>query len=69
VLHPGGRKILASLAEALAIERPQMQPSWDVLREHGNVSSAAVLFVLDRWLRRTAPRRKLTACWGHSAPA
>jgi alkylresorcinol/alkylpyrone synthase len=55
VLHPGGRRILAALAEALAIEQQQMQPSWDVLREHGNVSSAAVLFVLDRWLRRHRP--------------
>jgi alkylresorcinol/alkylpyrone synthase len=55
VLHPGGRRILAALAETLAIDQRQMQPSWDVLREHGNISSAAVLFVLDRWLRRHRP--------------
>jgi alkylresorcinol/alkylpyrone synthase len=55
VLHPGGRRILSALAEALQIERAHMQPSWDVLRDSGNVSSAAVLFVLDRWLRRQRP--------------
>ena len=55
VLHPGGRKILAALESALQIARPQMQPSWDILRDNGNVSSAAVLFVLDRWLRRHRP--------------
>jgi alkylresorcinol/alkylpyrone synthase len=27
------------------------QPSWHVLRECGNQSSASVLFVLDEWLR------------------
>jgi alkylresorcinol/alkylpyrone synthase len=55
VLHPGGRRILCALEEALAIERRFLQPSWDVLRDHGNVSSAAVLFVLDRWLRGPRP--------------
>jgi alkylresorcinol/alkylpyrone synthase len=56
VLHPGGRRILHALEEALGIDRPSMQPSWDVLRDHGNVSSAAILFVLDRWLRTRRPR-------------
>jgi alkylresorcinol/alkylpyrone synthase len=56
VLHPGGRRILHAIEEALGIEGPSTQPSWDVLRDHGNVSSAAVLFVLDRWLREQRPR-------------
>lgn len=55
VMHPGGRRILNALEEALSIERAAVQPSWDVLRDHGNVSSAAVLFVLDRWLKRHRP--------------
>lgn len=55
VLHPGGRRILAALEDALTIPRPQVQPSWDVLRDHGNVSSAAVLFVLDRWMKHHRP--------------
>jgi alkylresorcinol/alkylpyrone synthase len=55
LLHPGGRRILAALEEALAIDRRQLQPSWDELRDHGNTSSAAILFVLDRWLRWHRP--------------
>lgn len=55
VLHPGGRRILSALEKALAIDRAHVQPSWDVLRDTGNVSSAAVLFVLDRWLRDQRP--------------
>jgi alkylresorcinol/alkylpyrone synthase len=57
LLHPGGRRILSGLAEALSIEPAQMQPSWDVLRDHGNVSSAAIYFVLDRWMRGATPAR------------
>jgi len=34
----------------------QTQPSWDVLREYGNLSSAAVLFVLERWMKQHRPR-------------
>jgi alkylresorcinol/alkylpyrone synthase len=68
VLHPGGRKILSALAAALQIDRAQMQPSWDVLRENGNVSSAAVLFVLDRWMRRQRPPAQAHGLLGAFGP-
>ena len=57
VLHPGGRKLLAAIEEELALPRDRTQPSWDVLGEYGNLSSASVLFVLHDWLtkRRPAP--------------
>jgi alkylresorcinol/alkylpyrone synthase len=48
-LHPGGKKILDYLEGELELERTAVQPSWDVLREFGNLSSATILFVLDRW--------------------
>jgi alkylresorcinol/alkylpyrone synthase len=31
------------------------EPSWQVLRDYGNLSSATVLFVLDEVLRRRSP--------------
>jgi alkylresorcinol/alkylpyrone synthase len=57
VLHPGGRKLLLSIEEELGLPRQRTQPSWDVLRDYGNLSSASVLFVLHEWLtkRRMAP--------------
>lgn len=55
VLHPGGRKILAFIEEELRLTRDDTQPSWDVLRDHGNQSSASVLFVLHEWLTRRHP--------------
>jgi len=55
VLHPGGRKILGFVEEELGLTRADTQPSWDVLRDYGNQSSASVLFVLQEWLTRRRP--------------
>ena len=44
------------------------QPSWDVLRDHGNVSSAAILFVLDRWLKNHPPSRGAPGLLGAFGP-
>ncbi len=49
IIHAGGKKILGSVEEALGLRREQTKPSWDVLRDYGNQSSASVLFVLERW--------------------
>lgn len=55
ILHPGGQKLLAFVQEELGLSAEQTQPSWDVLREYGNLSSASVLFVLERWLSKHGP--------------
>jgi alkylresorcinol/alkylpyrone synthase len=52
MLHPGGKKILEYLEAELGIEREKTGPSWDVLRDYGNLSSATLLFVLCEWLTR-----------------
>jgi alkylresorcinol/alkylpyrone synthase len=49
VLHPGGRKLLEASEQALGISREKTQPAWDLLRNYGNLSSASVLFLLDRF--------------------
>jgi predicted naringenin-chalcone synthase len=54
VLHPGGRRILEDLETDLGLAG-LTEPSWNVLRDYGNLSSATVLFVLDEVMRRTAP--------------
>jgi predicted naringenin-chalcone synthase len=54
VLHPGGRRILEDLDADLGLTG-LTEPSWDVLRRYGNLSSATVLFVLDEVLRRQSP--------------
>jgi alkylresorcinol/alkylpyrone synthase len=56
VLHPGGQKLLRYMEEELGLSPWQTQPSWDVLRDYGNLSSASVLFVLHEWLARDEMR-------------
>jgi alkylresorcinol/alkylpyrone synthase len=55
VLHPGGRKILAFIEEELGLRRDDTEPSWEILRDFGNQSSASVLFVLHEWLTKRQP--------------
>lgn len=45
-IHPGGSKILKACEAALTISERDNRYSYDVLRQHGNMSSATVLFVL-----------------------
>ncbi len=52
ILHPGGQKLLVYIEEELGLSRAQTQPSWDVLKNYGNQSSASVLFVLHEWITK-----------------
>jgi predicted naringenin-chalcone synthase len=47
-VHPGGRAILDKVETGLALEPALLASSRDVLRERGNMSSATILFVLER---------------------
>ena len=49
-IHPGGRSILDKIQQSLGLSDAQLHPSREVLRTHGNMSSATVLFVLERLL-------------------
>jgi alkylresorcinol/alkylpyrone synthase len=53
-VHPGGRRILEVAQERLGLPDATMAPSYDVLRDYGNCSSATVLLVLEH-LRQTQP--------------
>ena len=47
-IHPGGRKIVEVVGEVLGLPEQALAPSYDVLRDIGNCSSATVLLVLER---------------------
>ncbi|GEK79805.1 type III polyketide synthase [Agrococcus baldri] len=53
-IHPGGRSILDKVESTLALTEAQLAPARETLRDYGNMSSATVLFVLDRILRDPA---------------
>jgi alkylresorcinol/alkylpyrone synthase len=50
VVHPGGMKVLEAYEEALGLEPGSLDLPREILREYGNMSSASVLFVLERFL-------------------
>ncbi len=56
-VHPGGPRIVEVVGEQLGLTEADLAASYDVLRDHGNCSSATVLLVLDRLRRRRALRR------------
>ena len=53
--HPGGVKVLEAYEKAYGIDREVLSRSRDVLRCYGNMSSATVLFVIERFLEGGAP--------------
>ena len=55
VLHSAGRRVLDRARELLELTDAQMAHPRAVLREHGNMSSATILFVLERLLRLERP--------------
>jgi alkylresorcinol/alkylpyrone synthase len=52
ILHPGGARLLGNVEVALGLTKCQTQPSWDVLSNVGNLSSATILFILQEWLEK-----------------
>ena len=50
VAHPGGKKVLEAYEKTLNIDFQQTQISRDVLKQHGNMSSPTVLYVLEQFM-------------------
>ncbi|MFC7553224.1 type III polyketide synthase [Pseudoroseomonas wenyumeiae] len=57
-IHPGGRSVLDAVEGALALPATALETSRGVLRDHGNMSSATVLFVLRRMLEAARPGQR-----------
>jgi len=55
IFHPGGRDVLLALREKFQLSSPDVRWSEAVLREHGNMSSPSVLFVLQAALADGVP--------------
>lgn len=51
IYHPGGAKVLRAYEKALQLGPTRLDHSRAVLREYGNMSSATVFFVLERFVQ------------------
>lgn len=56
IAHPGGAKVLEAYAEATGKPLESFHHAFDILRDYGNMSSASVLFVLERWMNDATPK-------------
>ena len=64
-IHPGGKKILEAIQQSTGLKAADLQYSYDVLREYGNMSSPTVLFVLKKILTELqAGNEKNSAVFG-----
>jgi alkylresorcinol/alkylpyrone synthase len=64
LFHPGGRRLIETMEQVLGLTYEQLEHSRKVLRRYGNMSSATVLFVLDRALKAGARGRHLLMAFG-----
>jgi predicted naringenin-chalcone synthase len=63
-VHPGGPRVLTCVAEALALVPGTLDASSHVLAAHGNMSSATILFILERLITAGAPTPCVALAFG-----
>jgi predicted naringenin-chalcone synthase len=57
-VHPGGRSILDAVEKGLDLPADALAASRDVLSRYGNMSSATVMFVLERMMQLAQPGQR-----------
>lgn len=50
-IHPGGKRILDAVCKTMQLNNSQLQESYNVLQQYGNMSSATILFVLKNMMQ------------------
>ena len=59
IFHPGGKKIVQTVEELFGKLGKNIEDTKEVLRLYGNMSSATVLYVLERFMDKKLPRGDL----------
>jgi predicted naringenin-chalcone synthase len=60
-IHPGGKRILEAIHKSLGFTNGQLNPSYEILNQFGNLSSATILFVLKEMMKEKKAVKKLFA--------
>ena len=58
LIHPGGSKVLEAYQEALNLHPEQLEHSYQIIKNHGNMSSVTVLYILDEFLKTNGNKGK-----------
>lgn len=56
LIHPGGRRIIESVQEALGLADEHVRISFEVLANHGNVGTPSIFYVMHRTIEQRNPR-------------
>ncbi|GGG41029.1 polyketide synthase [Dokdonia pacifica] len=59
IFHPGGRKIVETVEDLFGKLGKNIEDTKEVLRLYGNMSSATVLYVLERFLDKKLPKNDI----------
>lgn len=62
--HPGGAKVVLALEDALGLPEGALAVERQVMKDHGNMSAASLMFVLERAMASALPRRSLALALG-----
>ncbi|MDA7874576.1 type III polyketide synthase [Rhodopirellula sp.] len=63
-VHPGGSRILSAVENALSLPVDALSTSKSVLSDHGNMSSATMLFIVERFAAKNEPKPWLMLGFG-----
>ena len=58
-IHPGGKRILEAVQKSIHIDEANLQSSYHVLSEYGNLSSATILFILKEMMQNKKAIRNI----------
>ncbi len=59
IFHPGGKKIVQTVEDLFGVLGKNIDDTKEVLRLYGNMSSATVLYVLERFMEKNLPKGDL----------
>jgi polyketide synthase Type III len=57
IVHPGGRRIIENVQEALGLTSDDVALSWAALADHGNVGTPSIFYVLKDTIEQRGPAR------------
>ena len=60
ISHPGGKKVLDAMEDVLQTSKEKFKLAYHVLANHGNMSSATVLYVLNACMEENVEQNKLS---------
>lgn len=60
IAHPGGKKVLEAMEDVVQAPKAKFDHSYRILQNHGNMSSATILYVLYNWLNETIDENKVS---------